>query len=212
MGLLTMRSHVLSGFTGLALLVIGLFAGCTTDMTMQPAVVKLSERADALLKENRPEEALCRLQAAAELAPDSFQTQYNVGVTLNKMQQWEKAVEHLKKAHAMKPESPDILYTMGVNYQSLGDAYLQTAKTPPSKTDEQEPQDAPSPQGPAPQGGLKKALDAYAESIKAYEGFLKIATEQDPSRADANQQRETLKARMASLEAEMVAPAQASSQ
>ena len=210
-----MRSHVLLGFTGVALLFIGLFAGCTTDMTMQPAVVKLSERADALLKENRPEEALCRLQAAAELAPDSFQTQYNVGVTLNKMQQWEKAVEPLKKAHAIKPESPDILYTMGVNYQSLGDAYLQAAKTPPSKPSG--PEGQPSPEAPAPlapvsQGGLKKALDAYTESIKAYESFLKIATEQDPSRADANQQLEALRARMTSLEAEAAAPAQANSQ
>ena len=194
-----MRRDSLVGLTGLALVLGAVFTGCSTDMTMQPAVVKLSQRADELIKENKPEEALCRLQASAELAPESFQTQYNVGVTLNKMQQWEKAVDPLKKAQAIKPESADILYTMGVNYQSLGDAYLQMAKTPAPKT-------PASPEAPPATGSAEatqKALDAYTEAMKAYEHFLKVATEQDPSRADVNQQLEALKSRINQLDTEM---------
>jgi tetratricopeptide (TPR) repeat protein len=205
-----MRYELLLAMAGIALT----FSGCTTDMTMQPAVVKLSERADALIKENKPEEALCRLEAASELAPESFQAQYNVGVTLNKLEQWERAVIPLKKAHEIKPESADILYTMGVNYQALGDAYVQAAKTapnPPKPTDptHSQPTSAPPTSG-ASKAGLKKARDAYTEAMKAYEHFLKIATEQDPSRADVNQQLEALKARMTHLESDIAAPAQSS--
>lgn len=168
------------------------FAACSQggdNAVYQPALAKLIEKAREYKDQGQVETAISRLEAAADIAPDTYQVHYNLGVLYSETSNWEKAARHLEKALEISPDQPNGLYTLGYTYESMGDAFNQAAQAASSSET-----DSPAPQapGPSPEEARAKAHDAYQKAISAYQRFLEVAPSSDPGRADVQNQLELL--------------------
>lgn len=181
------------GLTGgilLSLLLLFSF-GCAQDEAVyQPAVAKLIERASELKHAQQMDQAISRLEAAADLTPQAFEVQYNLGVLYSETNQWAKAVEHLKKAVAISPNQPNGLYTLGFAYESLGDSF-SALDSKLSESKEKSSNPAANSEHAATQ-----QLEAYQNALSTYQLFLKVAPSTDPGRKEVEEQLNLLQDRI----------------
>jgi tetratricopeptide (TPR) repeat protein len=73
-------------------------------------------RARAYGDSSRLAEAAAEYQAAAQLFPEDYATQYNLGLTRMKLQQYADAVVALEQAVRLAPGEPSFLITLGTAY------------------------------------------------------------------------------------------------
>lgn len=140
-----------------------ILTGCgKTDSVYKPAVAKLMEDAQQLKQQNQLPTAICRLESAVVLAPDTPQVQYNLGVLYAEANQWTSAIDHLKEATRLNPQFDNAWYTLGYAYSALGDSIAATFKTQPTSQGES--------------GDLKLTpAQCYQDSLAAYQQYLKIS-------------------------------------
>lgn len=175
-----------AGLLTYTLLAGGLLAGCEkTDSVYKPAVAKLMEDAQHLKQQNQLPSAICRLESAVVLAPETPQVHYNLGVLYAEANQWTSAIDHLKEATRLDPKFENAWYTLGYAHAALGDTLAATFNA--------------SPQGSATESGDLKLTPAmcYQESQRAYQQYLKLAPN-GPQAKSANEQLERLKSQGAS--------------
>jgi tetratricopeptide (TPR) repeat protein len=181
---------------GLAMSVVLVLSGChqNGDAVYQPAVAKLIEKAGALKNENRLNEAICRLEAAADIAPQTYQVQYNLGVLYSQAERWLPAVTHLEKAVGISPGQPNTLYTLAYSYESLGDQYRAVAQS----ASPEELKSMPFPpeiKSLSKEEAAAKGQEAYQKAIETNEKFLQVAPSADPGRKDVEAQLSALKSK-----------------
>lgn len=164
------------------------FSGCNEKAAVyQPAVAMLIEKSAALKAANQLAPAICRLEAAADLAPESYPVQYNLGTLYSQAEQWQSAIEHINKALAIHPGQPNALYTLGYSYQGLGDKYLSESAAADTR--------------PANPKAESQAVEAYQNAITAYQQFLKTAPAQDQARSDVEAMVTHLQSKLADKQA-----------
>lgn len=180
---------------GVASLVAGatfLTAGCTTqgggEAVFQPAVSKLIESSNNLKQAGKLPEAICRLEAAADLSPESFPVQYNLGILYTDQGNWANAIQHLEKAVSLSPDDPNGYYSLGYAYESLGNAAYQASQSPAEGASQSLPEQATA-----------DAKAAYQKALDTYKSFLEKAPGNDPARGDIEQQISVIENRMTSL-------------
>ena len=167
-------------------------SGCSEDQAVyQPAVAKLLEKASSLKKASQNDEALCRLKAAEDIMPGSFQVQYDLGVLYSEENHYLPAIEHLEKATSLSPSDANTLYSLGFTYEALGDAYQHAAKVSPQEL--QKPEFAFA-KGASPGEMASKQKEAYQKAIETYQKFLKVASKDDTGRKDVQGQLQLLQA------------------
>lgn len=192
------KQHVLVSVIGIGFGLSLLLGGCATqqgEAVYQPAVAKLIEKASSLKNANQTDAAICRLEAAADIAPNTYQVQYNLGVLYSESSRYAPAIEHLNKALTISPNQPNGLYTLGYTYESLGDQYFLVAQA-------QSPEEARElnvseevkalPQSEA----LTRGKEAYQQAIDVYERFLDAAPASDPARDEVTNQIQSLNAKL----------------
>ncbi|MCA9807509.1 MAG: hypothetical protein KC476_06100 [Cyanobacteria bacterium HKST-UBA06] len=170
--------------------------------------------AQSLASEDKLDEALCRLESAASLTPDSFEITYNMGILYRKRQQYMAALQAFEKALATNPSEPaDLYYTKAITHHELADTLNKWAHELAEATQTEAPaqrQDSlddfrtdmaknltdmalPEAWGKLDANALKgEAVKQYQAAIKAYQDFLGSASELDKARDDAHQQVLTL--------------------
>lgn len=194
------QTAILLSWFSIILLISGFGSGCAQqDQTVyQPAVAKLIESANTLKNSNQTQAAICRLEAAADIAPKTYQVQYNLGVLYSESSQWEAAVSHLQKALEISPHQPNGLYTLGYTYEAMGDQYFW-------RVDNADPKALEGPDVPAMIKGLsqeeakQKGIEAYQKAVETYQLFLEKAPEADPARKEIADQIQYLTAKIASV-------------
>ncbi len=156
-------------------------AGCNEQSAvLRPAVSKLIERAQSFKEAGDYPQAVCRLESAADIAPEMFEVQYNLGVLYTMTEAWENAVIHLQKEAEIEPDNANALYTLGNAYDSLSQAYMTAANTKP----EEKKDLAPAMQALSPEEAAQKSQEAQAKAIETYRAFLDKAPQNDPARPD----------------------------
>lgn len=102
-----------------------LTAGCIDNSAIQ----KLNDSAQMYLNQSQPSKAVCRLEASKELNPNLYETRYNLGVAYIEMKDYKNAIAELNDAIKIKSDNPNVYYTLGVAYDSLGFEILDKNKT-----------------------------------------------------------------------------------
>jgi len=128
------------------------------EAVFTPAISALSQKADALHQAGQTGQAICRLESAADIAPDTFQLQYNLGVLYTETHQWPKAVEHLEAATKVSPGQANGFFSLAFAYESWGDDLKKQSKA---------------------------SAETYQKAITAYQQFLKTSPSTDPGRQNA---------------------------
>jgi tetratricopeptide (TPR) repeat protein len=172
-------------------------SGCAShgDAVFQPAVAKLMESASALKNEGKTAEAICRMTAAAELSPEIYQVQYNLGVLYTETNSWPEAIQHLEKAVEINPKEPNGFYTLGYAYESLGDVF-STAVNSPLPTEPEKKEELPEIiREISPEEAQAKSTESYQKAIEIYQQFMEVAPPNDPARADVQAQLDNLKSK-----------------
>jgi tetratricopeptide (TPR) repeat protein len=179
-----------------SLLVLSIGSGCSSQSTVyQPAVAKLIESARTLKDSSQTDAAVCRLESAADIAPDSYQVQYDLGILYSDANQLPHAVEHLKKAADLAPDKPNTFFTLGDTEENLGDLYAEVANAPGPKTlqDPRLPADMKKLSKP---DATAKSKAAYQDALDAYQKFLQAAPSSDPGRKEVEGQIAALQAKL----------------
>jgi len=175
-----MKRPVLFTFLPFVLVSSLILTACNEkEAVFEPAVASLIQKADAFHKAGDTGLAICRLEAAADLTPEMFQVQYNLGVLYTENHQWQKATEHLEKAVETNPGQASGFFSLGYAYAAWGDELsgkMEPAAPKPSTKTHSAPQISPL-------AGDPKTI--YPKAIAAYEQFLKIAPDSDPGRQAA---------------------------
>ncbi len=178
-------------------LVMLVLTGCSEKAAVyQPAVAKLVERAAEFKNANQPQEAICRLEAAADIAPDSYQVQYNLGILYSEAQRWEPAINHLKQALEISPNQANALYTLAFTYESQGDQLMQYANI----TDPKELEGLNMPESVkalSKEDARSKGQEAYQSALGTYQTFLEKAPGNDPSRGQVESHLNMLQSKIA---------------
>jgi tetratricopeptide (TPR) repeat protein len=167
-------------------LILGLvvcLTGCTEKHAIyQPAVAQLIQRAGQLKNSNQVHAAICRMEAAADLAPSAYPVQYNLAVLYSNTQQWVPAIEHLNQAVALDPKAANAWYTLGIAHEELATLLRHASTLSPI---ERKPLPLPKDFLEAPAITLSdQAKTHLAEAKTAYERFLETAPVNDPARSD----------------------------
>ena len=74
----------------------------------------------SLVRANKPAEALEMLAQASQLAPEAPYYQYILGVALNSMNERERGIEILQKAHERFPGNREILIALATIHRDMG--------------------------------------------------------------------------------------------
>ena len=74
-----------------------------------------------LLKEGKPDKAIAILQPAVATGSNMYLAQYALGVALASQQQYQQAIEHLRRAIELQPDSAWAHYQMGSSLLKSGD-------------------------------------------------------------------------------------------
>ena len=104
-------------FSALLISVIFLIS-CTKDFSVSnPAIQKLAEKAQQLMKEEKFLEAVGRLESINDLNPNLPKNHYNLGIAYYKNNEYKKAVDSLKKAVKLDKNLKDAYYSIAVIYE-----------------------------------------------------------------------------------------------
>jgi tetratricopeptide (TPR) repeat protein len=167
------------------------FVGCKQDKAVyQPAVAKLVQSADALKKANRVDEAICRLHAAVDISPDTFQLHYNLGVLYSQANRWAESAAELEKAVKLSPNDPNAWYTLGYAYTAMGDQAKR-----PSPTNGSQDMGSGPPTGPSAEM-LAMAQAYYQQALQAFDRYMAVAPQTDSGRQQVQQQMRYLQAQL----------------
>jgi tetratricopeptide (TPR) repeat protein len=173
---------------GVTICLVIIMSGCAQDEAVyKPAVSKLIEKAQEFKSANQLEQAVCRLEAAADIAPETFQVHYNLGLLYYNTNQLENAVTHLQKALELSPEDANALYTLGFAYASIGDAIFAQLNTQKEET------------GTLPEGSepvIEQGMEAYRNAVSTYRKFLYVAPSTDVGRKDVEQELEVIQSKV----------------
>jgi tetratricopeptide (TPR) repeat protein len=171
---------------------LGLLSGCNEDESVyQPAVAKLIEKANTYKNTSQLPLAICRLEAAADLAPQTYQVHFNLGVLYSENHQFQEAIGALTKAIELSPQSANGYYTLAYAYENLGTEYETVAQAALPKDIDPTTVSTAIRQMPKPEA-QRKAAESYEKAIQNYQAYLKLAPSGDPNRADAEGQVQAL--------------------
>lgn len=185
------------GFTLVLLATLGA-TGCNDKKNAavyQPAVAKLIESAQTFKTANQPGKALCRLEAAADLAPETYQVQYNLGVLASEQNRWDLAIPHLVKATALAPNDANAWYTLAYTYESMGDVYMGRVQVTRPEDINALPMEL---RKLSKDAASQHAHASYAKAVESYQRFLDVAPDSDPGRPDAENQVQALQSKLKS--------------
>lgn len=187
----------------LTILIISVFtSACVNNLAVQ----ELNNKANDFMKKGDYENAISRLKSSIDLAPDIFETQYNLAVAYTENEDYEEAKETFKKAIQLKPDSPDVYYSMAVMYENYAkDLYTGETKAQKEKADDENEDDTKKSSFDS-EGKYNPTADEldnvkkyYNESINAYEKYLELAGNSSES-SDVRSHLEDLKANLLALE------------
>lgn len=177
----------------LAVALLAPLAACSQKQAVyQPAVAKLIERASALKNSNQLDQAICRLEAAADLAPDVFQVQYNLGIVYTEANRPLQAMPHLKQAVALNPNDANAHYALGIAAMAWRDMLTLAEKAKTQGDNLKDLALPPEALALSPAEIQTQRADATETARQAFAAFLKYAPQQDPARAQIEAQLQTL--------------------
>ncbi len=104
-------------------------SGCVNNFAVQ----ELNAKAKEYTQNGEYEEAIARLKSAADLAPNSFETYYNLGSVYSKTQNWADAIENYVKVITINPDFADAYYSLAVSEENLLSTMLEGELTPIDK-------------------------------------------------------------------------------
>lgn len=101
----------------------------TTACVNNLAVQQLNNKAAELMKKGDVEGAISRLEASVDLDSSIFETQYNLAVAYTENEDYDKAEDAYKKALELKPDSPNVYYSLAVMFENYAkDTYTGNTK------------------------------------------------------------------------------------
>ncbi len=83
------------------------------------AIQELNNAAKTYMDEGKYEEAIERLKSSIDLAPDMYETRYNLAVAYTKVEDYDNAIKQYAKAIELKPSAPDSYYSLAVCQENL---------------------------------------------------------------------------------------------
>ena len=97
-----------------------LTTSCDKNLSLSnPDVEKLSQKAEKLMQEGDFQGAIGRLESINDLNPNLAKNHYNLGIAYYKNDQYEKAVNSLKKAIDLDKNLKDAYYTLAVIHEEI---------------------------------------------------------------------------------------------
>ena len=109
----------------LMLITIPLLSSCT-QVISNPDIQTLNRKAAELMNSGDIKGAIARLEAINDLNPNFPQNYYNLGIAYYQLEEYEKAIDSLKKAIELDNKNRDSYYTIGLAYNEI--ALLNTEK------------------------------------------------------------------------------------
>lgn len=103
----------------LAVLVIMPFLVSCTKVISNPDIQTLSNKASELMNSGDIKGAISRLESINDLNPNFPQNNYNLGVAYYKDQEYDKAINSLKRAIDLDKNLTDAYYTIALAYESI---------------------------------------------------------------------------------------------
>ena len=105
------------------LLLIGVFcSACVNSL----AVYELNEKAMQLSEDGNIDGAIARWESSVDLAPDVYESRYNLANAYIKKGQCEKAIEHAKVAQEISKNEPIADYTLAIAYDCSANNLIHT--------------------------------------------------------------------------------------
>ncbi|MGE0201667.1 MAG: tetratricopeptide repeat protein [Candidatus Melainabacteria bacterium] len=163
------RTGLLAGITGMLLL-----SGCDDNLVYKRSVGDLNSKAQQFIGMGDYPSAVCRLEAALDLAPNEPATLNNLAIAYKENSQYEKSLavfEQMKKTNTDAAKAVQIEQSIAILNEAVADDLI-------TKADElevrlQNPPEAPAKPNPAEITALRqKAVLAYEDAIAQYNSLL----------------------------------------
>lgn len=191
----------------LFLLVLLTMSVLTTACVNNLAIQQLNNKAAELMKKGDIEGAISRLEASVDLDSSVFETQYNLAVAYTENEDYENAEETYKKALELKPDSPDVYYSMAVMFENYAkDTYTGNTKAQKEDAASADGDDADNKisfnsdgKYKPTDGDIEDVKKYYGEAIASYEKYLELSPNAEDS-LDVKAHIEELRANLETLD------------
>ncbi len=167
------------------------------------AVQELNNKAAEYMEKGDYNSAIGRLEASLDIDPTIFETNYNLGVAYINAEKYDEAAEVLENAAAIKPEQPDVYYSLAVAQYNYAEDIL-SGKTEDDEEDADEIiTEASTTNILAPKEisleDKQKAAKLYESGIASLEKYLTFSDISPDSRESALTQLHSVKTKLADL-------------
>ena len=147
------------------------------------AVQELNSKAQEYIAKGDYDAAIGRLEASIDIDPTIFETNYNLGIAAISAEKYEKAVAALEAAKTLRPENPDVYYSLAVAQYNYAEQVLETDEKDVSIDLEKNKKDEK-----INTDDLKKVYDLYADARKSLVKYLEFKNIDEESKVSAQQQ------------------------